>query len=174
MQLPSIDRTPNMRPAGADLASSGANRVIPVAPVNPSVHVSPTSNAQGIPVSPGSPSVINLINPALKPNEGEPVHTSVSDPSRRGSEAATAQKDWTIHRPEAAKVENPPPKPLYQMLMDHIKQMWTAGASAIQIEQVSKQLTPPVPVAPTDAPGTYAKEVLVYSPNTINKPGKIG
>lgn len=147
--------------------------MIPVAPVNPSVQVSPASETAGAHVSPGTPSVINLINPALKPNQGEPVYTSVSDPAQRGSEAATSQKDWTIHRPAPQKVEDPPPKPLYQMLMDHIKHMWTASASAIQIEQVSNQLTPLPLAAPADAPGTFAKEVLVYAPNTIHKPGRI-
>lgn len=42
--------------------------------------------------------------------------------------------------------------------------MWTAGAGAIQIEQVGNQLTPPPVVAPTDAPGTLAKKSLVYTP----------
>jgi hypothetical protein len=115
------------------------------------------------------PSVIDLVNPALKKNEGEPVHTSVSDPGRRGSEAATSPKDWTIHRPAAEKVEVPPPKPMYEVLMDHIKSMWTASASAIQLEQVSNQLNPPVAVVPSEAPGNLAKEVLVYDPNMIKK-----
>lgn len=121
----------------------------------------------------GTPSVINLINPALKPNEGEPVYTSVSDPGRPGSEAATSQKDWTIHRPAPEKVETPAPKPLYQVLMEHIKHVWTAGASAIQIEQVSNQLTSPQVVLPTEAPGTLAKEALVYQPSKIAKSGTI-
>jgi hypothetical protein len=47
--------------------------------------------------------------------------------------------------------------------------MWTASASAIQLEQVSNQLKPPVQVTPTEAPGTLAKEVLVYDPNMIKK-----
>ena len=130
-------------------------------PVNPSVSASPSIE----PV----PSVIDLVNPALKKNEGEPVHTSVSDPGRRGSEAATSPKDWTIHRPAAEKVEVPPPKPMYEVLMDHIKSMWTASASAIQLEQVSNQLNPPVAVVPSEAPGNLAKEVLVYDPNMIKK-----
>ena len=143
------------------MVSSGANRVIPVAPVNPSVSASPSIE----PV----PSVIDKVNPALKKNEGEPVHTSVSDPGRRGSEAATSPKDWTIHRPAAEKSELPPPKPMYEVLMDHIKSMWTASASAIQLEQVNNQLNPPVAVVPSEVPGNLAKEVLVYDPNMIKK-----
>src|SRR3990167_738431 len=108
MQLPSIDRTPQMRPSGADTVSSGANRVIPVAPVNPSVSAHPSIQ----PV----PSVVDLVNPALKVKEGEAIYASVSDPGRPGSEAATTPKDWTIHRPAPEKVEDPPPKPMYQVL----------------------------------------------------------
>jgi hypothetical protein len=161
MQLPSIDKTPSVRPAGTDLASSGANRVIPVAPVNPAVRVSPALEA--------TPSVINMVKPALKPSEGELVYTSVSDPGRRGSEAATAPKDWTVHRPVTETMEVPPAKPMTQMLLDHLKTMWTASASAVQLEQVHNQLTTPPPVAPADAVGDLAKEVLVYSPSKIKK-----
>jgi hypothetical protein len=150
-----------MRPSGADLASAGASRVIPVAPVNPSVHLSPKPEP--------TPGVIDMINPQLKPFEGEPVHTSVSDPARPGSEAASTPKDWTIQRPAAQKVEDPPPKPMYQVLMDHVKSMWTASASAIQIEQVNNQMNPPEPMAPKDVPGDFAKEVLVYTHSMIKK-----
>ncbi len=62
---------------------------------------------------------------------------------------------------------------MYQLLMEHIKSMWTAGASAIQIEQVGNQLTPPLQVPPTEAPGTLAKEVLVYQPSKIAKNEKL-
>jgi hypothetical protein len=113
--------------------------------------------------------VVNLVNPALKTTEGEPVYTSVSDPGKHGSEAATAPKDWTIHRPAPEKVEDPPPKPLYQVLMEHIQHLWTASASAVQLDQVHNQLTQPTPTTPSDAPGDFAKSVLVYDHNTIKK-----
>lgn len=161
MQLPTIDRNPNLRPSGVDVASSGANRVIPVAPVNPSVGATPS-------IVP-APSVVDLVNPALKVPQGESIYASVSDPAKPGSEAATTPKDWTIRRPATEKVEDPPPKPIYQLLMDHIKNLWTASASAVQLEQVNSQLNRPVPVAPSDAPGKLAKEALVYDHNTIKK-----
>ena len=161
MQLPTIDRIPNLRPSGADVVSSGANRVIPVAPVNPSVGTHPS-------LQPG-PSVVNLVNPALHTAEGEAVYTSVSDPGRPGSEAATAPKDWTIHRPVTEKVEDPPPKPMYQVLIEHIQHLWTASASAVQLDQVHDHVTVPVAAAPSDKPGDYAKSVLVYDHNTIKK-----
>ncbi len=164
MQLPSIDRTPNVRPAGADLASSGANRVIPVAPVNPVVAPSPSLE----PV----PSVVNLVNPALQarqaPNEGEPVYTSVPDPVK--PKADPVPRDWTIQRPAPEKVEDPPPKPISQVLLDHLKTVWVASASAIQVEQVKNQIEPPEPrQQPSQVPGDLAKEILAYQPTRIKK-----
>ncbi|WP_296509451.1 hypothetical protein [Rhodoferax sp.] len=161
MQLPTIERTPNMRPAGADAVSSGANRVIPIAPVNPSVGATSVIES--------TPDVIDKVNPALKPqNTGEAPYQSVADPMRKGSDAVV-EKDWTIHRPAKEKVEDPPPKPISQVLMDHLKTMWTASASAVQIEQVKNQLTTPQPVSPSEAPGQLAKQALVYSPSKIKK-----
>lgn len=164
MQLPSIDRNPNVRPSGAEAVSSGANRVIPTAPVNPSV----SAAAQAVP----SPSVVDLVNPALKrpaPNEGEPVHTSVPDPMRKRTTEDAAPKDWTIRRPAPEKAEDPPPKPMSQVLMDHLKTVWTASASAVQIEQVKNQVQPPNPNAAAQQPGDLAKEVMLYQPSKIKK-----
>ena len=163
MQLPSIDRNPNLRPAGVDLASSGASRVIPVAPVNPSVSAHPS-------IEPAA-GVVDLVNPALKGHASAKIYTGTQDPVKPGAEAARTEKDWTIHKPAPEKVEDPPPKPIYQVLLDHIKSMWTASANAVQMEQVSNQLNlhVPPPVAPADAPGNLAKEVLVYQPQTIKK-----
>ncbi len=164
MQLPSIDRTPNVRQAGADLASAGANRVIPVAPVNPSVQAHPS-------IEP-TPSVVNLVNPALRqqapPTEGEPVYTSVADPLQKKT-PEVAPKDWTIHRPAPEKVEDPPPKPISQVLMDHLRTMWTASASAIQVEQVKELVTPAEPAVPSQVPGDLAKQILTYEPAKIKK-----
>jgi hypothetical protein len=163
MQMPSIVTT-NMRTPGVEGVASVANRVIPVAPVNPSV-----SARSGIEVTPG---VVNLVNPALQqkaqPTEGEPVFTSVPDPVRKGTEAA-APKDWTIHRPAPEKIKNPPPKPLSQVLMDHLRSMWTASASAVQIEQAKELVTPADPVVPSQVPGDLARQVLTYEPAKIKK-----
>lgn len=142
-----------------------ASQVIPVAAVNPIVNsiasIEPT------------PSVVNLVGQGNKSNTGEGLYTSVSDPGRRGSEAATAEKDWTIHRPKPEKVEDPPPVPLSQMLIDHIKSLWTASASAVQVQQVVKnQLDPAKPNA-NGVHGVIATESITYSPSKINKTGNI-
>ena len=143
-----------------------AARVIPVAPVNPPDQVSIT------PVEP-TPSVINLVNQASKPSTGEAVYTSVSDPGRRGSEAATSEKDWTIHRPTVEKVEDPPPVPMSKVLMDHIKSLWLASASAVQVQQhVKNQLDSSQPNL-NATPGTLSSEVFTYSPSKIKKSGQV-
>lgn len=160
MQFPAVDRNLAMRPA-AESASPAVNRIIPVAPVNPPA-------AATKPAEP-SPSVIDRVNPALKTTEGEPVYTSVSDPGRPGSEAATSPKDWTIRRPTPPKVDDPPPKPMSQILMDHLRIVWTAGASAIHLEQAKDRLEQPLQVNPSVVPGTFAKEALTYEPTRIKK-----
>lgn len=162
MQLPTIDRNPNVRPSGADLASSGASRVIPVAPVNPAVNASPKLEVQ-------QPGVIDAVNPALKSPEVDRVHVAMPDPVAQKSMAEAVPKDWTIHKSQPEKVENPPPKPISQILMDHLKTMWTASASAVQVEQVHNQLTTPTPLSPTQAPGDIAKQAMIYAPSKVKK-----
>jgi hypothetical protein len=110
-----------------------------------------------------------MVNPALKSVETDRVHVAVPDPVERKSIAESVPKDWTIHHPRAEKVENPPPKPISQILMDHLKTMWTASASAIQIEQVHNQLTTPTATVPTQAPGELAKAAVIYTPSKIKK-----
>lgn len=118
----------------------------------------------------------NAANSANKSNAGEGAYTSVSDPARRGSEAATGQKDWTVRRPKPEKVEDPPPVPMSKILMDHVKHMWEAGASAIQVQQV-QNLQDPVQQNknqnPNATPGVLTKEVFTYAPNKIKKPENI-
>lgn len=160
MQLPSVDRNPNLRPASADVASPAANKVIPVAPVNPST----TGTAAAEP----GPSVINMVKQVPKVNQGEPVYTSVADPTAKGNEEAAVHKDWTIHRPVAQKVENPPPKPISQVLMDHLRTMWTASASAVQVEQV-KNINATPPQASIEGAAAHIKQQLVYSASKVNK-----
>jgi hypothetical protein len=155
----------------ADAVLSKAGTVIPVAPVNPRVEASAPLEA--------SPGVVNLVNPALqagveaKPNEGEPTYTSVPDPVKRSSAAPQAPHDWTVHKPAAEKVEDPPKKPISQMLIDNLKSIWTASASAVQVEQVANQLNRPAPVQPDQIAGDLAKQVLTYQPTPIKRNTKV-
>ena len=160
MHLPPIDRSASLRPAGPDLASLGAGKVVPVPPVNPS------GAAIG---SPGVVVDINLANMANKPGSGEAVFRSVSDPAQRDSEAATAARDWTIRRPEPEEVKIPPPEPISKMLLEFVQSMWRASGTAVEMAQQQSQVRS-ISQDPNVAPGVLAKEVLTYAPTRIRKP----
>ena len=170
MSLPSVDRSANLRYSGAEMAAAGVNRAIPVAPVNPTerVEVRPPVEAKA-----PTPSVINLVNMANKPGDGEAVNVGTPDSLRRGSEAATSPKDWTINRPEPVKEKIPPPEPLSKILMDFLHNMWRASGTAVK-ESLPEHLrtTDDVPQNPLSAPGNIAKEVLTYSPTKVAKTEK--
>lgn len=164
MQIPSLDRPQNLRPVAAELATMAVAQVIPVAPVNPAMN-------SVEPIEP-TPSVINMVGKGSNTTAaktGEEVYASVSDPTRRGSEAATTPKDWTITRPAPEKVEDPPPPPMSQVLMDHIKLLWTASASAVQVQQEVRNQMDPNKQSVTDLQSTIAAQALTYTPSKINK-----
>lgn len=164
MQLPSIDRIQNLRPVAVESASLATGKVVPVAPVNPGV--------QSTPVVAPTPGVVNMINTADKPNVGEGVYTSVSDPVRKGADAATPPKDWTIKRPAPEKVEDPPPEPMSKILMDHLKALWQASAAAVQVQQQVRNQTEVNPINANGPQGALTEQVLTYSPTKINKTEK--
>lgn len=163
MQLPSVDRQPGLRPAGVDLTSSNGQKVIPVAPVNPPVTVNS-------PDTPNPPGVVNKIGEgaSLSSTQGT-VYQSVPDPIRRGIEPAADARDWTIQRPEPEKVEEPPPVPMHQLLLDFVKSMWQASAMAVEVSQVQKQNILSNSTNPNAAAGEIAKENLTYTPSKIKK-----
>jgi hypothetical protein len=171
VSLPSIERSSNLRPAVADAVLTKASVTIPVPAVNPSVQPSP-------PLVP-TPSVINHVNPALAkgtqapPFEGEPTYTSVPDPVKNSPVARQAPHDWTIKRPAPEKVEEPPKKPMSQVLMENIKSIWAASASAVQVHQIGNQIAKPPTPEPSQVPGELAKQVLTYQPTKIPKNEKL-
>ena len=145
--------------------------MIPIAPVNPPVEASAPVET--------SPGVVNHVNPALHAgplapsNEGEPTYTSVPDPVRNSTAARQVPHDWTLQKPAPEKVAATPQKPISQMLIDNLKSMWTASASAVQVEQVANQLNRPAPVQPNQIAGDLAKQVLTYQPTPIKKNVKV-
>jgi hypothetical protein len=169
MQLPSVERSSNSRPAGADLAAPAAARVIPVAPVNPSQEVQAATG------------VVNGINPDVQATASQ---SSTSDPLQGGSSADNTSKGWTERKATVQKPEEPPQEPISKMLLDHIHSLWTASAKAVEVwfmqnqEQVqnatrSQQLAENRNQDPSAIPGVAAKEALTYAPNKIKKPENI-
>ncbi len=168
MQLPSFDRQTGLRPAGADLVSTNGHKVIPVAPVNPPVTVNPTQSVN-------QPGVINKIGETARVDNPvyNSVHQSVPDPIRRGRESAAEPIDWTIEHPEPEKIEQPPPVPLHQILLEFIRSMWQASGMAVEIAQAQKQNLLVNPANPNPAGGDIARENLTYTPSKIKKPENI-
>lgn len=145
-----------------EAAALATGHVVPVVPVNPPV--------QAVPAAEPTPGVVNLIKQVDKPSVGEAVYTSVSDPVRPGSDAATPPKDWTIKRPAPEKVQDPPPEPISKILINHIKSLWEASASAVQVQQqVRNQVEPPQATSANVAPGALTSEVYNFSPTRIQK-----
>ena len=165
MQLPSFDRTHFARQPGAEGgAVSPVARVMPVAPVNPVVTAGDETGF--------APSVVNRVGQGPADTK-ELVYDGVADPMRRGSEAATAPQDWTIHRPEPEKVEDPPPVPMSKVLMDHLAALWAASASAVQVQaQVRQQLDSATPNQAAQ-PSQNAIAAVTYSPSKVAKNEKI-
>jgi len=67
-------------------------------------------------------------------------------------------------------VEDPPPKPISQILMDHLRSVWNASASAIQVTQANDlQTPPPQPAQASLSAGDLAKQAITYQPTRIKK-----
>lgn len=173
MQLPSVERSASLRPAGAAMVASAVPGVIPVAPVNPSV--------------PAAASVVNDINPEFQAKlaqAGEAAQAATPDPLKGGAQADNTTKDWTQRKPAAVKPEEPPQEPISKMLIEHVHSMWRASARVVELwlmnnpgqNQTSNQVQNLAEARnqdPTAIPGLLAKEALTYSPRKIKKPENI-
>ena len=166
MQLPTVERTPNPRPAGADVAAPAAARVIPVAPVNPSLQVQESA------------SVVNNINPQLQARAAQAAST---DPLQGAAQGDTAGRDWTVRSEASGKVAEPPKEPISKMLLDQIHSIWSASARVVEIWLMNNPAQNVVQNQiladsnnqdPSAMPGMLAKEALTYSPSKIRKTEK--
>jgi hypothetical protein len=170
MQLSSIDRTPNPRPAGADLAVPAGARVVPVAPVNPSAQA--------------TASVVYKINTELQNKLSEinqAVQMSNPDPLKGGASADNSNKDWTQRQPGPEKVQQAPAKEsISKMLMEHMQNIWSASAKAVEVVLMNNQglnqnqarvqgINQANSQDPVAQPGVIARENLTYSPSKVKK-----
>jgi hypothetical protein len=112
MQMPPVDRSPNWRPQGADLYSTGASGAVPVRPVS---GVVPVESADRL---------------------GEGV--TIREPDKP-SDKDLSNRDWTEvekkAKEEAEKAKEPPPEPIYKQLLEFIQSMWRASGSAVEMAQ---------------------------------------
>lgn len=128
MEVNSVTRSPNWRPTGADLYSTGASR-----PAPERVHVVAISAGTGGAVAPALASgVMSSIEAARKAELDAPVHVTDS-----------SNVDWTIKKTEAEKTEQPPPKPLYLKLIEQLQAMWRASGNAVEVvDELNKTVNP--------------------------------
>lgn len=112
MQLPPVDRSPQWRPQGADLYSTGASGAVPVRPVH-------------------APNPVESLD---RLGQGAVVR----EPDKPSSaQADKANRDWTLPEPEKTKetqkAEEPPKEPLYKQLMEMVQSMWRASTMAVDM-----------------------------------------
>jgi hypothetical protein len=163
MQLPFIDKKHNLSTSSADAVSTAVAKVIPITPVNPQLLDTPVQHVQvGVVNHVGEASV-----EANFPTVGAPVYTSVADVNNKTAE--NAPHDWTIKPVNNPRLESPPPKPIAQILIDHLKTVWSASASAIQPEQMVEASQLPKTLEGVQPLGSLAKEALIYQPQKIKK-----
>ncbi len=145
MQVNSVDRSPNWRPTGADLYSTGASRPAP-------------ERQQNL----ANPATVNPL-PAQAQVQGGGATSGVRKPAEPDASSAVLDlpsTDWTIKRPVVEKEEVPPPKPLYMKLIEHLQAMWRASGNAVEVlEEVNK----------TASPAKLVQEPLVYPDPKLKK-----
>ncbi len=119
MQMPPVDRSPNWRPQGADLYSTGASGAVPVRPVQ---GVMPLESTDRL-------------------GEG----ATIREPEKP-SDKDMANRDWTEvekkAKEEAEKAKEPPPEPIYKQLLEFIQSMWRASGSAVEMAQELNKNSP--------------------------------
>ena len=116
MQVSPVDRSPNWRPPGADLYSTGASGAVPVRPVNPANPVESTDRL-------GEGAIVR-----------EPDKPSTPDKSHADWTATEAKK-----KEEAEKAAEPPKETISKQLLEFIQSMWRASSMAVDmVEEANK------------------------------------
>ena len=129
MELPPIERSTALAPREIPpLAVDRASALAPTLPEGTPI----TSTAH-------SPRVIDSVNRGDQTGSQTWVYSNPTASSSRRLDDSSAQRDWTLKRPVHGKVEDPPPIPLFKMLIDHIKALWHASANAVQTVQPTKE-----------------------------------
>jgi len=125
MQVNPVDRTPNWRPTGADVGSTGVPRQI----TERHAPAAPAGNNAGVVVSPAVAAGVESTKKGA-PDEPTPV-------------VEISNYDWTIKKPVVENPEVPPRKPLYLQLIEHLQAMWRASGNAVEVvDEVNKAVNP--------------------------------
>jgi hypothetical protein len=139
MKVNSVDRSPNWRPSGVDLYSTGASRPTPERKNNLATN-NPSDTVAAASVLPA-----NSVDAGKKTGPDTPVPA-----------AQISNTDWTVtatgveKSDQTEKTENPPPKPMYMKLIEHLQAMWRASGNAVEVvDELSKTVNPAKLVQPT-------------------------
>jgi hypothetical protein len=146
MQVSSVDRSPNWRPQGADLYSTGASGAVPVR----------------------QPHAVNAVESTDRLGEGVVLRTS-----QKSETPETESRDWTMNdaqkqaeatKPE--KTEEPPKEPIYRQLLDFIESMWRGSAMVVEL---AEKMNKTVPTERISAP--IPNESVTYSDPKVKRTG---
>lgn len=111
MQMPPVDRSPNWRPQGADLYSTGASGAPAVRPIN-------------------APNPVESMD---RSGSG----ATVREPDKPSAPQA-ANRDWTVAKQQETTTQappEPPKEPISKQLLDFIHSMWRASGTAVDLAQ---------------------------------------
>lgn len=128
MQLPFVDRTPSVRPiAGAEGSTHAPHKGASTQDVQPT----PAAKEPSPVVQPG---VVNHVKAAAALDKTADSQATVYDKVSGKPKAASDKTpyDWTLRKANAEKSKDPPPKPIAEVLMENLKTVWSASASAVQ------------------------------------------
>jgi hypothetical protein len=128
MELPPIDRSTSL--VRREMTHLAVDRASALAPARPEV--------TPITTTAHSPGVIDSVNRGDQAGSQTWVYGNPTGLSVHILDASIAQSDGTLKRPVHEKVDDPPPIRLSKMLIDHIKALWHASASAVQVAQPAK------------------------------------
>lgn len=112
MRVPPVDRSPQWRPQGADLYSTGASGAVPVRPIH----------------------AVNAVESIDKLGEG----VAVREPDRPSAPDET-HRDWTINETEKEKpavnpnAESAAQEPLHKQVVELIQSMWRPSPIAVDM-----------------------------------------
>jgi len=114
MPIPSLDRSPNWRPQGADLYPTGVAAAIPAARTSGSNAPAPVESMDRL-------------------GEG----ARLKEPDKPSTATDAINRDWTeVKKQDTVKEpEEPPKEPISKMLLEFIQSMWRASGSAVELAQ---------------------------------------
>ena len=90
-----------------------------------------------------------------------------------GSAGSSTPHDWTIHHAPSKKVQDPPPKPLYKVLLEHLKSIWLASAGAVHLQNPAVDQAKTANANVSATPGGISDTALSSSSTGVTPVGQV-